>query len=87
MNMQELAEKEINKIGNAVNELRLVKEDGKELYDLVSSYFTDAKHFLKEKKFVPAFEAAVIVWAYIDAGLHLGVFELPKEYNKLFTIE
>jgi hypothetical protein len=53
---------------------------------LAKSYLTDAKYFYEKKKFLEAFEAAVIAWAYLDAGLHLKVFKIPESMKKIFTI-
>lgn len=85
--MKELAEKEINKMENILKEMKVVDNRGLELYNLILSYFTDAKHFFDKKDFIRAFEAVVISWAYCDAGLHLKVFFIDGKFKKYFTAE
>jgi hypothetical protein len=80
------AKEEIDRVGQILKELKLTKTEGQKILELIKSYFIDAKHFYKEGKFLQAFEAAVICWAYMDAGLHLGVFEVPANLLKHFTV-
>ena len=83
--MKEEAEKEIKKMQPVIDSLKLKNKDGEELLKMTLSYFNDAKYFFEKGKFLQAFEAAVISWAYVDAGLHLEVFSIPKELSSLFT--
>ena len=83
--MKEEAEREIRKMQPVIDSLKLEKEEGAEVFKMANAYFSDAKYFLEKGKFLQAFEAAVIVWAYVDAGLHLGVFSIDKELSSLFT--
>lgn len=83
--MKEEAEKEIKKMQPVIDSLKLEDKEAEELFKMTISYFNDAKYFFERGKFLQAFEAAVISWAYIDAGLHLGVFFVPKELSSLFT--
>jgi hypothetical protein len=85
--LKQLAEKEINKIETILKDLKVVDNSALELYNLILSYFTDAKHFFDKKDFIRAFEAAVICWAYCDAGLHLKVFQIDEKYKKMFTVD
>ncbi len=86
MELQNEAEKELRRIDEILGKVNLIKSDGRELLRICESYHEDAHGFLKAQKFLQAFEAAVICWAYIDAGIHLGVFQVPKEFSRLFTI-
>ena len=86
MELENLAKGEIDKIAGVVKSLELIDHTGRELFELIESYFIDSKHFYENRQYLQAFEAAVICWAYIDAGLHLKVFEVPKEFSKLFTV-
>jgi hypothetical protein len=81
-----LAEKEIVRMEAVFKELKVVNADAMELYNLAVSYFSDSKHFLSRGDAVRAFEAAVIAWAYCDAGLHLRAFEMPEALRKDFTV-
>jgi hypothetical protein len=83
--MKEEAEKEIKKMQPVIDSLRLEKKEAKELFQLTHSYFNDAKYFFEKRKFLQAFEAAVICWAYIDAGLHVGIFTIDSKFSKMFT--
>jgi len=83
--MKEEAEKEIKKMQPIVDSLKLENKEAKELFQMTRSYFNDAKYFFEKGKFLQAFEAAVISWAYIDAGLHLGVFTVDSNFSKMFT--
>ena len=80
------AEKEIARMEAVFKELKVVNPEAMELYNLAVSYFSDAKHFLARADFVRAFEAAVIAWAYCDAGLHLRAFEVPEALRNDFTV-
>jgi len=91
MELEEAAKKEVAKMKEVMRTLKLSesKKDEEEvivLKKLVDSYWIDAQHFLKEKKFLQAFEAVVICWAYVDSGLHLRVFEVDEEVNNFFTV-
>jgi hypothetical protein len=80
---------EIEKMREVILEARLVKKDSKadELLSLARSYFDDSKFFLSQGKLVEAFEAIVITWAYLDAGLRLKIFSIPAKFRGIFTIE
>jgi len=80
------AEKEIARMEAVFAELKVVNADAMELYNLAQSYFSDSKHFLSKGDALRAFEAAVIAWAYCDAGLHLRAFEVPETLRKDFTV-
>jgi hypothetical protein len=84
--MREEAEKEIRKMQPVMDSLKLKDSKAKELFDMTLSYFNDAKYFFDKEKYLQAFEAAVIAWAYIDAGLHLGIFSVDEKFSKLFTV-
>lgn len=89
--IDEAARKEIEKMRKVMQSLKIVagkQEDEQtgELKKLIDSYWIDARHFLEKKQFLEAFEAAVICWAYIDAGIHLGVFEVEDGVKEFFTI-
>ena len=86
MELEQFAKKEIEKIENVMNEIKLVDVNGDELLELAKAYFKDAKHFFDKQQYLQAFEAAVIVWAYIDAGLHMKVFSVPEKFLKMFTV-
>jgi len=87
MNIETLSKKEIDKVELILKELKLVDSKGKNILNLINSYFEDAKYFYNKKQYIQAFETAVMCWTYADAGLHLKVFEIPDSLRKLFTLE
>ena len=86
MELKNEAKKEINRVELIMKNLKMIKSEGSEILKMINSYFKDAKHFYEKEKFLQAFEAAVICWTYVDAGLHLNVFEVPESLKKFFTI-
>jgi hypothetical protein len=86
MEVEEAAKKEIKRIEEIIDEVEALSEEGKEVLSLAKSYLTDAKYFCEKRRFLEAFEAAVIAWAYLDAGLHLKVFKIPENMKKIFTV-
>lgn len=84
--IESAAKKEIGRVSSVISEIELSDPKGNGLLKMANCYFADGRHFLKEGKFLEAFEAAIIVWAYLDAGLHLKVFRLkPGEKEGIFT--
>ncbi|HLC39982.1 MAG TPA: DUF357 domain-containing protein [archaeon] len=89
--LEEAAKKEIAKMQQVMESLKLADGQGEnkqtvELKQLAEAYFGDAVHFLHTGKFLQAFETAVIAWAYVDSGLHLGIFTIDKKFEKYFTV-
>lgn len=87
METESLAKKEIDKVEIILKELKLVDTKGKDILSLINAYFEDAKYFYGKSQFIQAFEAAVMCWTYVDAGLHLKVFEITDNLKKFFTID
>ena len=85
MDIEKQAEKEIKRMDGIIGKVELVDDRGKTLFQAAKTYFSDSKYFLEKKKFLEASEAAVISWSYIDAGLHVKVFRVPKELEESFT--
>ncbi len=84
--IEKAAKKEIGRVSSVINEIELADPKGNGLLQMAKYYFSDGKHFLEAGKFLEAFEAAIIVWAYLDAGLHLKVFVLKNAENEgIFT--
>jgi len=83
--LRKLTEKEIQRIKKVREKLKTIKDD-RGLLKLIDSYLHDSSFFLKEGKLIEAFEAIVIVWSYIDAGLRFGIFDLPEELKDYFTV-
>jgi len=87
MDIQEAAEKEMKRVEEIINHVKIKKnnKDSAHFLEFASNYYKDGCYFFKEKKFIEAFEAFIISWAYIDCGLKLGFFSVPSEQKKWFT--
>jgi len=86
MDIKQSAKKEIARMAAIFEHLKKHDvEKAPEFYDFAKNYFDDGRWFYEKGKYIEAFEAAVIAWAYIDAGLKLGFFSVPKELKVNFT--
>jgi hypothetical protein len=83
---KEEAEKNLRIIENAINGLEYVKLDAKSLYIVMESYAKDARNFYLQAKYNESVECAYIVWAYIDAMLHLGKIKINEKVLSYFTV-
>jgi len=85
-NIKSCAEKEMLRMTTVFEKLRVVEDaQAKEFYDFASNYFKDGIYFFKKKMFIESFEAFIIAWAYIDCGLKMKFFQVPKEQKDWFT--
>ncbi len=74
----------------AINRIRIANKgpDFEELYKMALAYLSDSKYFFNKGRYVQSFEALMISWAYIDAGLRFGIFELlDSDLVTYFTID
>ena len=86
MEIAQEAKREMKRMEDVFFSLKLKnKGKTKEFYEFAKNYFEDGKHFFDEKRFTQAFEAFIISWSYIDAGIKLGFFEVPERLKKHFT--
>lgn len=68
--------------------INMKEQSFKDFFKLARAYYDDSQHFFEKKELIQSFEALIISWAYIDAGLRLNVFELKDEVlEEYFTIE
>lgn len=81
------ARKEVERVDEIIASLKVVDERADSLVEVLKSYHEDCRSFLKRGQFLQALETAFICWAYVDAGLHLGVFSVPKDMRKTFTVD
>ena len=85
-NIQEHAKKEMIRMTVVFEKLKVL--DGphaKEFFSFAGNYFKDGIYFFKKKMFIESFEAFIIAWAYIDCGLKMKFFQVPKEQKGWFT--
>ena len=87
MDLKREAEKEAERVKKVMEKLEIVSpKESESLVKVMKSYCEDCLSFYERKQYLQALETAFIVWAYVDAGLHLGVFKVPDNMKKMFTI-
>ncbi|MEM2954518.1 MAG: DUF357 domain-containing protein [Candidatus Nanoarchaeia archaeon] len=86
-NLVNNAKKEIERMESVFKELKIISKNKKalEFYDFAKRYFEDGKWFYKKRKYLEAFEAEIISWAYIDVGLKLKFFKISNALKFNFT--
>lgn len=87
MSLSATAKKEVARINKFLPAVKAKKPKGTELLSFAKDYASDSKYFLKKGKFIEAFEAAIISWAYIDIGLKMKVLEVSKTFLGNFTVD
>ncbi len=60
-------------------------ETAKEFFSMAENYYKDSSFFFDKKDFLRSFEAIVISWSYIDAGIKAGFFSVPDKLKEYFT--
>ena len=53
--------------------------------EMITSYFSDAKHFYDRGDYINAFAALNYSYGWIDSGIRLGVFDGGDDH-RLFTL-
>lgn len=86
MDLENEAEKEMDRVGKIMKNLKIIDPKADGLVKVLNSYYEDSWSFFENKQYLQALETAFIVWAYVDAGLHLGAFKVPDELKKMFTV-
>lgn len=85
-NIKAYAEKEMLRMTVVFEKLRVSENaQAKHFEDFAQNYFKDGIYFFKKKMFIESFEAFIIAWAYIDCGLKMKFFQVPKEQKEWFT--
>ena len=86
-NIKSYAEKEMKRMSAIMKGLKIINKSKLALHfhDFAQNYFKDGLYFFKEKKYIESFEAFIISWSYVDAGLKLKFFAVPKEQKGWFT--
>ena len=87
MAVKEYAGKEMKRMEEVMKKVIVISKDqkAKDFRDFANNYYKDGKYFFKEQKYEEAFEAFIIAWAYIDIGLKLNFFSVPRDIQKFFT--
>ena len=86
MTIKEAAQKEQKRLAEIFSELEIVNK-GEDFYSFAQNYFNDGKYFFEKKKYIEAFEAFVISWAYLDIGIKLKMFIPTLKIKKYFTVD
>ena len=86
MEIKKAAEREMKRMIEIFENIEIADDKkADEFYSFAENYFEDGKYFFDKKKFVEAFEAFIISWAYLDMGLKLQLFKVSKGVRKYFT--
>jgi len=85
--IKKAASKEMSRMNEIMKLTKVIsnEKNAKHFFEFSQNYYKDGIHFFNEKKFIESFEAFIISWAYIDIGLKLKFFSVPKEQEKYFT--
>jgi len=85
-NIKSYAEKEMFRMTAIFEKIKVSDNPkAKHFFGFASNYFKDGIYFFKNKKFIESFEAFIIAWSYIDCGLKMKFFQVPKEQRSWFT--
>lgn len=84
--MERQARREVERVDGIMASLEVLDGRSESLMSVLRSYHEDCRSFLERGQFLQALEAAFICWAYVDAGLHLGVFKVPDGMRDTFTV-
>ena len=81
--------KQKEKMSKVLSELQVLNDskESNDFLDMANNYFNDAVYFESANNFMLAFEAMVISWAYVDAGIKAGFFTVPEGSKNYFTTE
>ncbi len=86
MQIKDAAEREMKRMKEIFNNIEVANDKkADEFYSFAENYFKDGKYFFEKEKYVESFEAFIISWAYVDAGLKLDFFKVDKKLRKYFT--
>jgi hypothetical protein len=67
-------------------ELKNDSKGARDFLAMAKNYYKDSVYFSSEKNDeIRAFEAVVISWAYIDAGIKMGFFSVDDSLKPYFT--
>lgn len=81
------ATKEMERVKKIMESLKIIDSQKTDsLVKVMNSYYEDCLSFHKKGQYLQCLETAYILWAYVDAGLHLGVFKVPENMKKMFTV-
>lgn len=61
------------------------EKEAKEIFDMVSNYLSDARHFEKKGDWVNAFAALNYAHGWLDAGVRLDIIDVKED--RLFTVK
>jgi len=85
--IEAIARKEVDRVDMIIERMSVTDpERAASLRGVLMSYYQDCKGFFQSGKYLQCVEAAFICWAYVDAGLHLGVFSVPEDMQDIFTV-
>lgn len=80
-----IEEEALKKIKISVPENSLMGEYARNALEMITSYYTDAKHFRDKGDLLNAFAALNYSYGWIDSLVRLGLFDGNND-NRLFTL-
>ncbi len=78
--------REWEKLNIVFKEVKLVKEEYKDLWEMVLSYYNDLKYFYEKRDYVKVFELENYIWGLLDALANLKALEIPEKIKRWFKI-
>ena len=78
-------ERALSKVKIAAPERSHARKIAEDFFNMASSYFSDAKHFFENGKYVDAFACVNYAHGWLDAGARLGLFDVGCD-DELFTL-
>jgi len=82
---EEKIKKYISITEKALEGIKIIDDKGKDVLDMATRYFNDAKYYKEKGDFVTAFAAINYAHGWLDAGARLGLFKV--KHKELFTID
>ena len=78
---------EKSKMDKVFASLRIIREtkEERQFLDMAKNYYNDSDYFHGKGDSIRAFEAIVISWSYVDAGIKMGFFAMPEDFRLYFT--
>lgn len=86
--LKERTEKEIMQMEKVFATIVMAVEGdntAQSFFNMAANYFNDSRFFFGKKDYIRAFEAVVISWSYVDAGIKAGFFSVAGDLREYFT--
>ncbi len=87
-NIIDLVKKHKDKMESVFKYISIVKDDefSTKILHIAKDYYNDSLYFMDKQDYIRAFEALIISWSFINAGILNGSFKLPVDMLDYFII-